>query len=158
MAEIYIKIEGITGECKDTKHKNWVEALSLTYGVSQSSSMFTGGGGGVGKADFDSLSFLHYYDRASPNLFKFCAAGKHIPTVEVSLCKSGGGQQEFAHLTLSDVLVMRTGMSGAGGEDIPTELVELSYARIKIAVKEQNADGSVGAETTGSWNVKENKE
>ena len=158
MTEIYVRIDGISGECKDAKHKDWIEAFSIAYGASQSSSMFTGGGGGVGKADFDSLSFVHYYDRASPNLFKFCAAGKHIPVVEVSLCKSGGKQEEFARIKLTDVLVTRTGMNGAGGEDIATELVELAYAKINIAVREQKADGSVGAETIGSWNVKENKE
>jgi type VI secretion system secreted protein Hcp len=156
MSEIYVKIEGIDGESKDAKHKNWIDAVSLSYGVSQSSSMFSGGGGGVGKADFNGVTFSHYFDRASPNLFKYCAAGKHIPKVEISGCKSGGGQQEFVRVTLTDVIVTGVTPGGDAGS-MWVETVSLSYSQIVIEAKEQNADGSMGAGIAGGWDVKENK-
>jgi type VI secretion system secreted protein Hcp len=155
MSEIYIKIDGIDGESKDAKHPGWIEALSLGYGVSQSSSMSTGGGGGVGKADFNGISFTHYLDRASPNLFKYCAAGKHIPTVEVSVCKSGGGSQEFTTITLTDVLVANVGSHGSAGSQL-IETVHLFYSTIVVGTKEQNADGSMGSVIAGGWDVKQN--
>jgi type VI secretion system secreted protein Hcp len=37
-------------------------------------------------------------------------------------------------------------------------MVSLSYSRIEIKVREQNADGTMGAEISGTWNVKENRE
>jgi type VI secretion system secreted protein Hcp len=157
MSEIFVKIEGITGESKDAKHKGWIDAINLSYGVSQSSSMSSGGGGGVGKADFRGLAFSHFLDRASPTLFKYCAAGKHVPTVEVSACKSGGGQQEFVHIVLSDVLVTSVEPSGAAG-DMWVETVCLSYSRIVIEVREQSASGSMNAFVSGGWDVKENRE
>ncbi|MDR2451499.1 MAG: type VI secretion system tube protein Hcp [Candidatus Accumulibacter sp.] len=156
MSEIYVRIEGIEGESKDAKHKGWIDAVSLGYGVSQSSSMSSGGGGGVGKADFNGVSFSHYFDRASPNLFKYCAAGKHIPKVEISGCKSGGGQQEFVRVTLTDVIVTGVTPSGNAGS-MWVEAVSLSYSQIVIEAREQNADGSIGAGVAGGWDVKENR-
>ena len=156
MSEILVKIEGIEGESKDVKHKGWIDATNFNYGVSQSSSMFSGGGGGVGKADFNGVTFSHYFDRASPNLFKYCAAGKHIPKVEISACKSGGGQQEFAHVTLTDAIVTGVTQNGNAGS-MWVEVVSLSYSRIVIEAKEQRADGTMGASILGGWDVKENR-
>ena len=157
LQDIYIKLEGIDGESQDDKHKTWIDVLSFGYSVSQSSSAFSGGGSGVGKANFDTLSFAHYVDKASPNLFLYCALGKHIPKVELSCCKSGGGSQEYMRVTLEDAIVTNVAPSGASAEALVSEMVSLSYAKIKIEVKEQNKDGSMGAAVTGAWNVKENK-
>jgi type VI secretion system Hcp family effector len=156
MSAIYIKIEGITGESKDAKHKGWIDALGFSYQVSQSTSVFTGGGGGVGRGDFAPLVFSHFYDRASPMLFRFCAAGKHIPKVEISLCKMGGKQEEFVHITLTDVVLTHVEPAGTSG-DMPRESVGMAYARIEAGIKEQNADGSMGATVAAGWDVKENR-
>ena len=158
LQDFYIKLEGINGESKDSKHKDWIDVLSFSYGVSQSSSMFSGGGGGVGKASFDSLTFSHHVDKATPNLFKYCAAGKHIPKVEVSACKAGDGSQEYMHITLTDVLVTHAGPTGSTDDARVKETVSLSYSKIEIQVKEQNADGSMKSNVIGTWDVKQNRE
>jgi type VI secretion system secreted protein Hcp len=157
MSAIYIKLDGVTGESKDSQHKDWIEALDLAYAVSQSSSVFTGGGGGVGKGDFTPVTFSHFYDKASPVLFKFCAGGKHIPTVIVSACKAGGKQEEFARITLSDVVLTHVGPHGSSGA-MWVESVDLAYSKIMISVSEQNADGSMSTVVDGTWDVKKNKE
>ena len=155
--DIYIKLDGIDGESQDSKHKGWIDVLNFSYGVSQSSSSFTGGGSGVGKANFDTLSFSHYVDKSSPNLFMYCAGGNHIPKVELSCCKVGDGSQEYMKVTMNDVIVTGVSLSGGNAETQVTESISLSYAKIKTEVKEQKADGSMGAAVTGTWNVKENK-
>ena len=156
MSEIYVKIEGIEGESKDAKHKGWIDATSIHYGVVQPVALASGGGGGVGRADFSGVTFTHHLDRASPALFKYCAAGKHIPKVEISACKSGGGQQEFVRITLSDVIVAGVTPAGDAGS-MWVETVTLAYSRIVIDVKEQKADGTMGASVLGGWDVKENR-
>ncbi|MDR2093431.1 MAG: type VI secretion system tube protein Hcp, partial [Azoarcus sp.] len=113
--EVFIKLDGIEGESKQAKHKGWIDVLDFSYRVTQSSSMATGGGGGVGRADFPPLTFTHYIDRASPNLFKYCAAGKPIPKVELSACKAGEGSKEFVNIKLFEVLVVDVGPNGSSG-------------------------------------------
>jgi len=103
------------------------------------------------------LSFTHYLDKATPNLLQYCASGKHVPTVEVSCCKAGGGSQEYMRITLTDCLITRAGISGAANNSPQLyETVNISYAKIRVEVKEQNADGSMGAAVTGTWDVKQN--
>jgi type VI secretion system secreted protein Hcp len=157
MSEIFIKIEGITGESKDTKHKGWIDALSAEYGVSQGSSMNVGGGGGVGKASFRAFSFTHFVDRASPTLFAFCARGKHIPKVDISVCKSGGGLQESLHVVLTDAIISDVNPGGTSGS-MWTETVSMFYSKIEIEAFEQTASGSMRQGVRVAWNVKENCE
>lgn len=154
--DFYIKINGVAGESKDSKHKEWIDVVSFRYGVSQSNSLRTGGGGGVAKARFSVLSFYHYIDRASPILMQFCAAGKHIPEVILSCCKVGGGSQEFMRVTLSDCIITHVGPDGATGNAPILEGVGIAYSSIRIEVKEQAPDGSMGAAVTGTWDVKRN--
>ena len=73
-ADIFAKIGDIKGESLDAKHKDEVEVLSWSWGVSQSSSI-TRGGGGAGKASFHDLNFTHHVDKASPALLRACATG-----------------------------------------------------------------------------------
>jgi type VI secretion system secreted protein Hcp len=153
--EIFAKLDGIAGESKQAAHKGWIDVLQFSYGVTQSASMHTGGGGGVGKADFAPLMFTHYLDKSSPNLLNYCAAGKHIPSVIISVCKVGDGSQEFAKIVLTDVIVANVSPGGSSGSAM-TETVALAYSKIETFVKEQNADGSMGTAVHGNWNVKEN--
>ncbi|MDR1063894.1 MAG: type VI secretion system tube protein Hcp [Azoarcus sp.] len=153
--EIFIKIDGIAGESQQAAHKGWIDAIHITYGATQPTAMHTGGGGGVGRADFAPLTFSHTLDKSSPNLFLYCASGKHIPTVTVSVCKAGDGSQEFAKIIMSDVIVAGITPGGASGSGM-TETVALSYSKIQISVKEQKADGSMGAAVHGNWDVKAN--
>jgi len=157
--DFYVELDGIKGESKDSKHDKWIDVLSFDYSVSQSSSMSTGGGGGVGKATFEALTFIHYVDKTTPTLMQYCASGKVMKTAKVSCCKAGGedSSTEYMLITLSNCLVTHAGPIGSTEDSRVKERVSLSYEKIEVQVKEQNADGSMGAAVTGTWNVKENK-
>jgi len=157
LQDFFIKIEGIAGESKDSNHAGQIDVLNWGYAVTQSSSANTGGGGGVGKAHFSELAFTHYIDKATPNLLKYCASGKHIPSVELSCCKVGDGQQEYMKITLNDVLITHVRPTGDTSSPRVMEEVGISYSKIKVEVKEQNSNGSLGAAVTGAWDVKQNK-
>ena len=43
-ADYFLKIDGIKGESLDDKHKDEIDVLSFSWGVSQSGSMAFGGG------------------------------------------------------------------------------------------------------------------
>lgn len=46
--DLFLKIEGITGESQDANHKGWIGVDSFTWGATQPGNMATGGGGGAG--------------------------------------------------------------------------------------------------------------
>ncbi len=97
--DIFLKIDGIDGESMDDKHKNEIEVLSWRWNIHQESTMHAGSGLGSGKVSVTNLSFEHYIDRASPNLFKYCSSGKHIPQAIPVMRKAGGNPLEYLKYT-----------------------------------------------------------
>ena len=63
-SDIFAKIGDIKGESIISKHKDEIDVLSFSWGVTNSAKIK---GGGAGKATFTDLSFLHSIDKASPN-------------------------------------------------------------------------------------------
>lgn len=53
--DMYMKVEGMTGESQDSNHKGWTDVLSFNWGASQPGNMAAGGGGGSGKVNYQDL-------------------------------------------------------------------------------------------------------
>lgn len=150
--DTHIKFDGIEGESTHKDHKGEIEVLSWHWDVHNSSSP-SGGGSGKGKASPGQFMFLHHYDKASPNLAKRCADGKHFPTVTVTARKAGEGQKDFLKVTMKEVFITAVSPSGAQGGDI-AESVGMSYGEIEFAYKPQDEKGGLGGEVKFGWNVK----
>ncbi len=58
--DMYLKIGDVKGESKDKSHKDEIDVLAWSWGVSQSGSMHMGGGGGSGKVNAQDLSVTKY--------------------------------------------------------------------------------------------------
>jgi type VI secretion system secreted protein Hcp len=155
-SDIFFKIGDIKGESGDEKHKGEIEVLSWSWGVSNGGTMATGGGGGAGKANFTDLTFTHHVDKASPNLWMNCAVGKHIPDATLTQRKSGGKQEEYLKIKLTDVLVSSVQDSGADGAGHPSESVSLNFAKVEWEYSAQKSDGSLDAATKVGFDLKKN--
>ncbi|MDR2153894.1 MAG: type VI secretion system tube protein Hcp [Burkholderiaceae bacterium] len=156
--DMFMKIEGVSGESKDANHKDWTDIKSFEWGATQPGSMVSGGGGGVGKASLDDLSVEALLDKAAPAILKNCIAGKHLNKVEISACKAGGQQIEYTRITLEEVMI--TGVRYLSDPKIDAVRVLYSFqaAKVKQQYWEQTDKGGKGAETQVGWNIKENKE
>ncbi|MFZ4573563.1 MAG: Hcp family type VI secretion system effector [Phycisphaerales bacterium] len=155
----FIKIDGITGEAEDHKHKGEIEVISYNFGVAQTGTSAAGTGAGSGKCELKNLAFSKKIDKSSPVLFQKSATGEHIPTALLVVRKAGGTQLEFVKVKMTDVVVSKFDTGGAGaGDDIPTENVELNFTQIEFEYQAQDAKGAAaGGPVKGSWNVKTNK-
>ncbi|KAB8312892.1 type VI secretion system tube protein Hcp [Erwinia endophytica] len=151
-------MEGVTGESNDSNHKNWIDALSFNWGANQPGNMSVGGGGGAGKVNFRDLTVQAFIDKATPAILKYCASGKHITKVDLSVCKAGGNQVEYSRISLEDVLITNVDFNGIGD----TEEIVVNYSfqasRVNIHYWEQSDKGTKGAETKSGWDIKQNKE
>jgi type VI secretion system secreted protein Hcp len=155
--DMFLKIEGVSGESKDTNHKDWTDLESFDWGADQSGSMSSGGGGGAGKVNFNDLTVVCAIDKAAPTILKNCAVGQHISKVEVSVCKAGGTQIEYSRTTLEDVLVTSVKFIGAQDSDVLKIRYAFQAAKVKTQYWEQSDKGSKGAEVQMAFNIKENK-
>lgn len=147
----HIKLDGVDGESTHKDHKGEIEVMSWSWGAKQTA-LLSGSGSGKGKAEPGYFSFVHLYDKASPNLAKGCATGKHFPQMVLTARKAGEGQKDFLKVTLKEVLVTSVKPSGAAGGDI-TEEVSCSYKDIEFDYKPQDDKGALGGSVKFGWNV-----
>jgi len=157
-SDIFAKIGDIKGESLDSKHKDEIEGLSWSWGVTNPAKVGgSGGGGGTGKASFHDLSFTHKLDKASPLLLKGCATGQHLKEATITHRKAGKGQQEFLIIKMEDVLV--TGVTEDGSDEGGRlETVSLAFAKVDLEYRPQKSDGSLDAGIHFKYDIKANKE
>jgi type VI secretion system secreted protein Hcp len=155
---IFARIGTIKGESRDARHKDEIEVLSWSWGVSQSGTASQGGGGGAGKASFQDFNFTHHVDKASPLLMKACATGEHIRDATITVRKAGKGQQEFLIIKMTDVIVTSVSTSVSAEGDAAVEGVMLAFAKVDLEYKPQKPDGTLDAGLHFRYDLKAQKE
>jgi len=156
-ADIFAKLGDIKGESLDSKHKDEVEVLSWSWGVTQTGSIGQGAGGGAGKANFNDFNFTHRLDKASPNLLKACATGEHIKEATITARKAGKGQQEFLIIKMNDIIVTSVALGSPDDTAAASESVALRFAKVAFEYKPQKLDGSLDAGVHFKYDIKANK-
>jgi type VI secretion system secreted protein Hcp len=155
-SDIFAKLGDIKGESLDDKHKDQIEVVSWSWGVSNSASGATGsGGGGTVKASFRDLSFTHKIDKASPALMQRCATGQHLKEATITHRKAGKGQQEYLVIKMNDVII--TSVVDGDSEGSHMETVSLAFAKIDVEYRPQKPDGTLDAGIHFKYDLKTNK-
>jgi len=134
MFDAFLKVDGIPGESKDDKHKDWIEIIDFVHGVNQPYSMTASSAGGATaeRADFGTFNVSKLVDRASPKLWEACFTGKHIKEVVIELFR-------------------------AGGKEFPSETISFVPAKITMDYTQQSrADGTPAGHILAGWNLMTN--
>jgi type VI secretion system secreted protein Hcp len=152
--DTFAKLGDIKGESLDDKHKDQIEVLSWSWGVTNPGHA-TGSGGAAGKPSFQDLSFIHTIDKASPLLLRECATGQHLKEATIT-CRRAAGQQDFLVIKMNDVIItsVMESDSGGGGQ---MESVTLAFAKVDVEYRPQKPDGSLGAGVHFKYDIKANK-
>ena len=154
-ADFFLKLDGITGESQDDKHKDEIQLYSVTFGVSNQGAGAFGKGSGASKSDVHDIVVTKLTDKSTPELFKKCATGKHVDTGIITMRKAGGDAPvEYLVIKLTEVFISNFNVGATDGGGIAQETVGLNFSKIEFDYTPQNADGSAGAAVTGSWNIK----
>ncbi len=153
--DFFLKIDGIDGESKDSKHTGEIDVLGWSFGASQAGTMADGGGGGAGKVSMQDFTFQMRMCKATPKLLLHCANGKHIPSALFTARKAGEQQQEYMKIKFTDILVSSY-QTGGGGEE-PLESISLNFSKIEFEYREQKADGTLDGPIPAGWDLKKNE-
>lgn len=155
--DMFLKLADLPGESVDAGHKDEIQVLAWSWGMSQSGSMHMGPGGGAGKANIQDFSFTKYMDKASPNLAFHCCKGSHFGNALLTVRKAGGNPLEYYKLELTEVLITSIGLGGSGGEDRLTENITLNFAKWKVTYQPQNSKGEKnGGEVIQQYDIAAN--
>jgi type VI secretion system secreted protein Hcp len=144
-ADYFLKLDPkVEGEATDSKHPGEIELESWSFGVSNGSSALQGGGSGTGKSVPGDFHFTKKNDKSTARLAQAVAMGDHFKSAIITVRKSGGDQQEYLTITLSDVFISSYQAGGSGNGTLPMEQLSMNYSKILQEYKEQKADGSLG--------------
>lgn len=140
--DMFLIIDGVKGESTDSKHKEAIDVLAWSWGVSNSGSAHIGGGRGSGKANVQDLSVTKYIDKATTSLLLSCCTGKHYDKAELIVRKAGDKPLEYLVIKLEEVLISSVSTGGSGGEDRLTENLTLNFAKVNVVYQAQKKDGT----------------
>jgi type VI secretion system secreted protein Hcp len=154
--DMFLKIDDVKGESADDKHKDMIDVLAWSWGMSQSGTTHMGGGGGAGKVSVQDISLTKYVDKSSPNLILAACNGKHFKEALLTVRKAGEKPLEYIKITMKEVLVSNISTGGSGGEDRLTENITLNFAEFKVEYTPQKPDGSGDAAVEAAWNIAKN--
>lgn len=155
--DAFIKFDGIDGEAQDDKHKDWINLLSFSQGISTPTDPSTGQR--VGKPII-TLGVSVQLDKASPKIAEAAVNGKHFKQVDIHLTKTTDqGRVTYYAYELKNVFVTSYNVAGSGqAEEIPTASISLNFEEIKVTYTPVKKDGSTGGDVEYSWNVVEGKQ
>lgn len=142
-SDMFLKISGIKGESTDYKHKDEIDVLSWSWGMS------TGTGkvkkGTIAPQCIQDLALTKFVDSSTPQLIMQGVLGQTAKEATLTLRKSGKEQQEYLIIKMTDVLVTSYQTGGASGSDQPlVDSVVLSFSSIEGEYRPQKDDGSLG--------------
>lgn len=173
VTDYLLKIDGIKGESQDSKHKDEIDVESWSFGATQAGSLAYGGGGGVGKVQFQDLNFTARSSLATVKLMDAAASGRHI-TNAILTCRQPnsktGEQETYLTVTISELLVSSfkvggphdraedgSSKHGRGSDPRPLDQVALTFSKVELAYRPQDVKGSMGAAIKSGWDLKKNK-
>jgi type VI secretion system secreted protein Hcp len=134
--EGFLKVDGIDGESKDARHRDWIDVHALSWGVTQEALPAPDGGLRPGTPEVRSVSFTHAYDRASVGLFQACAMGRQVAQIRFeAVVRAGDEPFVFLRAAFKDCLV--TKVQASSGGDTINETVEFVFRGITLEAEER---------------------
>jgi type VI secretion system secreted protein Hcp len=162
--ELFLKIDGITGESGDGGHPGEIDVQSFSFGVSQHGAALAGlGTGSPSKSDFQSLTVYKKIDKSSPLLMLACGVGKLAvtggagsPTVTLSFRDmTRQNIPEFFQIVMSNVFISSFTEGNVMSDDgTPLEAVSFNFTRVEFRYT-PNVQGAAVIKT--GFDVKANK-
>jgi type VI secretion system secreted protein Hcp len=156
--EIFLSIDGITGESEKTDAVGWIEVFSFSNGASNHSSVSMGTGSGAGKVDITSLSLQKQLDKASPLLFGNCCTGKHAAKGSMIVREATGDDttKTYYQYDMTEVFIDSISWGGSAGGGKPSESLSVSFKSVMITYTPQAATGVVSGAVPFGWNISTN--
>jgi len=157
--DMFLKLDGITGEATRQNYTGWIELDSFSFGASNPVSIGTGStGAGAGKVSLSSFNVMKRTDSSSPVLFQKCCQGQHFAKATIALNKAGGtASLKFLTYDFTELFTESIQWScGAGGDDTPAEAISFAFASVNVTYTPQKVDGTAGSAVVAGWDVKAN--
>jgi type VI secretion system secreted protein Hcp len=140
IADMFLKVEGVTGEAVDADHKGEIDVVSWSWGMDAPVSVTSGAASGM--VSVGELHVVKRVDQSSPTLMRFLRNRKEVSSAQLSVRKAGTTPLEYFTIHLQNVLV-----NGLRAESHDSELIEhlrLGFSKLRVSYTPQGATGARG--------------
>jgi type VI secretion system secreted protein Hcp len=152
---IFAKYDGIDGESVDAHHAEWVDVLSVDWGISH-----PGGGAGRGRrrgaATVEDLMLTVEYEKASPKLQEKCLRGAVIPKLVIEQTATyGGARATYLRYELKNVMITSIQVNASGADEAGPGIVVVgnNFEKIKVTYTEFDGAGSKKGNVEYNWKI-----
>ncbi len=153
---VFARFSDIDGESKDANHRDWIDILSLDWGVHHPGAGPSGSSRRRRAAVVEDVGLVLEYEKAAPKLLEKSLDGAVISLLEVELTATYGGARvtylryEFKNVMMSSYHVSADGDDEEGP---PVVLVECRVEEGKVRYSEFDETGSNLGNVETSWTV-----
>lgn len=156
---IYLKLDGVDGECEKTGYEKWIEVQSFSWGASQSTTAGVGGGMSAGTVLFQDLSIQAMGGKASGLLLFFLTKGKHFTEITIDFTKSTGDdvEQKFQQIRSKSAFITSYSASMQGGdyESLPMDNLTLALGNYEHEIwVQETKDGALKSAGMKGYDMK----
>ena len=148
--DLFLKLGDIKGESQDSKHKDEIDVLAWSWGLSQpgQSGAQNAATSRQGRVCLSGLTITKRIDKSTPLLLAAAFANQTVPSATLSLRKAGEGQQDFLTVELSNPVISGFASGGVNTDEGPTESVTLNFSSVTITYIPQSFDGTTTSPVT----------
>jgi type VI secretion system secreted protein Hcp len=143
IADMFLKVQGVTGEAADADHKGEIEVVSWSWGMQASTNVATGQA--LGKSTISELHVVKRVDQASPTLMTYLRTNKVVGSALLTVRKAGTTPLEYFRIELENVRVTSVKAESESAELV--ERVSLGFSKIRVSYTPQSATGAKGGGT-----------
>jgi type VI secretion system secreted protein Hcp len=137
--DVYLQIDGIKGESKDSGHQGWIELASASWGVAQprSATASTAGGHAAERCEHRTLLLSKLADLASPLLLQHCSMGKTIPKARLEFMRADGDGKpvKYYQIDLENVMIASVEQMVSQG-NILHDSIGLRFSKVKLYLRQ----------------------
>jgi type VI secretion system secreted protein Hcp len=140
IADMFLKVEGVTGEAVDADHKGEIDVVSWSWSMDAPVSVTSGAA--TGMVSVGELHIVKRVDQSSPTLMRFLRNRKELSSAQLVVRKAGTTPLEYFTIHLQNVLV-----NGLRAESHDSELIEhirLGFSKMRVSYTPQGTTGARG--------------
>jgi type VI secretion system secreted protein Hcp len=142
VADMFLKMTGVTGEAPDDDHKGEIQVVGWSWGL-QAPAAMGGAPSTTGRAAMQELTVTKRVDQATPTLLQLARQHKVVSSAQLTVRKAGTTPLPYLKIELSNVRVTSVTTHSEATELV--ERLQLSWQKIRVTyTPQQSGTGAKG--------------
>jgi type VI secretion system secreted protein Hcp len=140
IADMFLKVQGVTGEASDPTHKGEINIVSWSWGMDSPREAITGLA--KGRVVVSELNIVKRVDQSSATLMSFLRNNKVVPLAQLTVRKAGDEPFEYFKIEMENVKV--TSLKAESDDDELVEHLSLGFSKVRVTYTPQGKTGGSG--------------